>query len=98
EKNLQKLQKHRGMLNLGTLLGQGSVRDWFVKTQKKKAPDAAAMAKMKNFVEVGLKAGAFGLSSGLGYEPGEWCQSAELEDLASVLSKYPHAVYYTHIR
>ena len=98
EKNLQKLQKHHGLLNLGTLLGQGSVRDWFVKTQKMKAPDAATMAKMKNFIEVGLKAGAFGLSSGLGYEPGEWCQSAELEDLASVLSKYSHAVYYTHIR
>ncbi len=98
EKNLQKLQKHRGLINLGTLLGQGSVRDWFVKTQKQKPADAVAMTKMKNFLELGLKAGAFGLSSGLGYEPGEWCQSAELEDLASVLSKYPHAVYYTHIR
>ncbi len=98
EKNLQKLQKHKGLINLGTLLGQGSVRDWFVKAQKQKAPDAASMARMKTFLEVGLKAGAFGLSSGLGYEPGEWCQSAELEDLASVLSKYPHAAYYTHIR
>ncbi|HET9870110.1 MAG TPA: amidohydrolase family protein, partial [bacterium] len=42
--------------------------------------------------------GAFGLSSGLGYEPGEWCQPAELEALASVLHRYPHAAYYTHIR
>lgn len=53
---------------------------------------------MRLFLQGALQAGAFGLSSGLGYEPGEWCQPAELEDLASVLTQFPHAAYYTHIR
>jgi N-acyl-D-amino-acid deacylase len=98
EKNLQKLQKHKSMINLGTLVGQGTLRDFFWKTRRKEIPDAASMGRMKNLMDGALKAGAFGLSSGLGYEPGEWCQSAELEDLASVLTRYPHAAYYTHIR
>ena len=98
EKNLQKLDKHHGLLNLGTLVGQGSIRDWFIKTNRQKTASPADMAKMKAFLETGLQAGAFGLSSGLGYDPGDWCQPSELQDLASVLSKYPHAGYYTHIR
>lgn len=31
EKNLAKVEKQHSMINLGTLVGQGSVRDWFVK-------------------------------------------------------------------
>ena len=98
QKNLIKLQKQHSLLNLGTLIGQGSVRDWFVKHNRNKPPTPQEMLTMKLFVDGALAAGAFGLSSGLGYEPGEWCQPSELEDLASVLSKYPHAAYYTHIR
>ncbi|HUO56877.1 MAG TPA: amidohydrolase family protein [bacterium] len=98
QKNLLKLQKQHSLLNLGTLIGQGSVRDWFVKRNREKPASPQEMATMKLFVEGALSAGAFGLSSGLGYDPGDWCQPAELEDLASVLSRYPHAAYYTHIR
>jgi N-acyl-D-amino-acid deacylase len=98
EKNLNKLQKYHGLLNLGTLIGQGTLRDWFVKTNRQKPATPQEMAIMKLFLQGALQAGAFGLSSGLGYEPGEWCQPAELEDLASVLSRFPHAAYYTHIR
>jgi N-acyl-D-amino-acid deacylase len=98
DKNLVKIQKHHSMINLGTLIGQGTVRNWFVKTNQKKPATADEMGKMKDFVEKCLKDGAFGLSSGLGYEPGEWCEPAELQELTSVLAKYPHAAYYTHIR
>lgn len=98
DKNLAKVARQRSLLNLGTLIGQGSVRDWFVKTNRQKPPTAREMADMKLFVKGALAAGAFGLSSGLGYDPGEWCQPPELEDLASVLSQFPHAAYYTHIR
>ncbi len=98
QKNLKKLEKHRGLLNVGTLIGQGSVRDWFIRKKREKPAGAADMRRMKSFVEGALQAGAFGLSSGLGYEPGLWCQPSELEQLTSILSHYPHSVYYTHIR
>jgi N-acyl-D-amino-acid deacylase len=98
QKNLEKLDRNPGYLNLATLIGQGSVRDWFVKSNRKKPPTAAQMTLMKDFVAKAMDQGAFGLSSGLGYEPGQWCQPDELEALASVLTRYPHAVYYTHIR
>lgn len=98
DKNLGKLRKYPGLLNLGTLIGQGTLRDWFVKSNRQKPASPQEMAVMKLFLRGALQAGAFGLSSGLGYEPGEWCLPGELEDMASVLSKYPHAAYYTHIR
>lgn len=98
EKNLTKLQRQHSYVNLGTLIGQGTLRDWFVKTQRQKPATPDEITKMKAFVETSLQAGAFGLSSGLGYEPGEWCAPEELDSVASVLSKYPHATYYTHIR
>jgi len=98
DKNLTKIQKHHSMVNVGTLIGQGTLRDWFVKQNRQKPASPQEMAIMKLFLEGAVAAGAFGLSSGLGYEPGEWCEPAELENLASVLSKFPHAAYYTHIR
>jgi N-acyl-D-amino-acid deacylase len=98
DKNLTKVQRQHSLLNVGTLIGQGSLRDWFVRKNRQKPATIQEMATMKLFLQGALQAGAFGLSSGLGYEPGEWCQPAELEDLASVLSNYPHAAYYTHIR
>ena len=98
DKNLAKLERHPGLLNLATLIGQGSVRDWFVKGNRQHPPTPAQMQQMKDFVARAMDQGAFGLSSGLGYEPGEWCEPAELEQLASVLTRYPHAAYYTHIR
>lgn len=96
--DLAKLDRNPELLNLATLVGQGTVRDWFVKTNPKNPPTAAEMTQMKDLVSQDLAQGAFGLSSGLGYEPGEWCAPAELEDLTSVLAGYPHAVYYSHIR
>lgn len=98
EKNLTKIQKQHSLLNIGTLIGQGTLRDWFVKTNRQKPASPQEMATMKLFLQGALQAGAFGLSSGLGYDPGDWCTPEEVESLASVLSRYPHAAYYTHIR
>jgi N-acyl-D-aspartate/D-glutamate deacylase len=96
--NLDKLERSRPLLNLGTLLAHGSIRDRFVKSRRKTLASPAEMAAMKQFLEKGLSEGAFGLSSGLGYEPGEWTDPAELQDLASVLGRHPNSGYYTHLR
>ncbi len=96
--NLDKLEKqHKLLINVGTLIAHGSVREAIMK-KLKRPPVPSEMALMRKMVEDGLKEGAFGLSSGLAYEPGEWASAEEIEGLASVLTKYPHAAYYTHIR
>ena len=66
DKNLGKLQKYPGLLNVGTLIGQGTLRDWFVKANRQKPATPQEMATMKQFLQGALQAGAFGLSSGLG--------------------------------
>ncbi len=97
-KNLRMVEDQQQLLiNVGSLIAQGTVRE-AVMGKSHKAPTASEMRKMKAMVEQGLQEGAFGLSSGLGYEPGEWCKPEELDNLASVLAKYDHAAYYTHIR
>jgi N-acyl-D-amino-acid deacylase len=96
--NLDRLEKqHKLLLNVGTLIAQGSVREAIMK-KLRRAPVPAEMVLMKKMVEDALKEGAFGLSSGLGYEPGEWSSPEEIEALAAILPKYPHASYFTHIR
>ncbi len=98
KENLAKLERSQPLLNLGTLVAHGSLRDHVIKQRKKTLASPAEMVAMKQMLEKGLAEGAFGLSSGLGYEPGEWTDPAEIQDLASVLGRYPHAAYYTHMR
>src|SRR5438876_11860071 len=56
-------------INIGTFVGQGSVRSAVIGNVNRR-PTAAELDKMKALVEEGMKDGAFGLSSGLFYVPG----------------------------
>jgi N-acyl-D-amino-acid deacylase len=57
----------------------------------------AELARMKELLEEGLRAGAIGLSIGLLYAPGSYTSREELAELCSVLPKY-NGLLSTHIR
>jgi N-acyl-D-aspartate/D-glutamate deacylase len=57
-------------LNYGTLLGAGTVRNAVMKYARKK-PTPDELAKMCDLVRAGMKAGAFGLSTGPHLRPGQ---------------------------
>jgi N-acyl-D-amino-acid deacylase len=57
----------------------------------------AEMNEMKVLLDDCLKAGAFGLSTGLILPPGSYADTEELVELASVLTPYA-AIYTTHLR
>jgi hypothetical protein len=64
---------------------------------ERRAPTAAEQARMRAWVEEGMAQGACGLSTGLIYEPGRWCETDELVDLCRPVAA-GGGLYATHMR
>jgi len=92
-KRLDALQKS---VNIGTFIGQGSVRAAVIGDVNRK-PTAEELDKMRALVEQGMKDGAFGLSSGLFYVPGTFTPTDEVVELAKVAARYG-GIYISHMR
>lgn len=83
-------------INRAVLVGHGNVRGVTVGYDNRRA-SRDEQAAMRQMVEQGLAAGAFGLSSGLVYSPGCFADADELADLASVVAA-AGGFYTSHIR
>jgi len=91
--NLEKLQKSP---NIGSFIGQGSVRSEIIGNVDRTAT-AEEIESMKALVEQGMKDGAFGLSTGLFYVPGTFTPTSEVIELARVAGRYG-GVHVSHQR
>jgi N-acyl-D-aspartate/D-glutamate deacylase len=60
-------------------------------------PTAQELARMEKLVDEGMKAGAWGLSTGLIYNPGTYSKTDELVALAKVAARHG-GLYASHIR
>jgi N-acyl-D-amino-acid deacylase len=80
-------------VNVALLIGHGSVRG-AVMGSARRVPTPDEQTRMAALVQAAVDAGAFGLSSGLFYEPG---RNAELEEVIA-LAKIAGGVYASHIR
>lgn len=83
-------------VNLGTLVGHGSVRSKVLGLVDR-APTAEELKQMEGVVEQAMKDGAVGLSTGLIYVPGTYAKTDEIVALARVAGRYG-GVYATHMR
>ena len=83
-------------VNVAQLVGHGSVRGEVIGMEDRQAT-AAELEDMKGLVRRGMKAGAFGLSSGLYYAPGNYAKLEEVIELAKVAAGYG-GLYTSHIR
>ena len=83
--------------NIAHHIGQGTVRI-AVMGLDASPPSSTHLRKMQDLVREALEAGAFGLSTGLIYPPGEWSAFDEIETLLGVISEFPHAFYDSHVR
>lgn len=73
-------------VNIGSLIGQGSIRSAVIGGVDRKAtPDE--IARMQAMVEQGMKDGAFGLSTGLFYVPGTFTPTSEVIEMANVAGR-----------
>ncbi len=82
-------------LNLAMLAGQGSLRTKVMSYSKAPA-GPSQMRKMRELLREALEQGAFGLSTGLEYEPGSYTPLEEIESLLEVVAEYD-GIYSTHL-
>jgi len=86
----------RPAVNALALVGHNTLR-YAAFGNERRAPTAAEQARMRGWVEEGMAQGACGLSTGLIYEPGRWCETEELIDLCRPVAAHG-GVYATHMR
>ncbi len=83
-------------INVAGLVGHGPLRASVVGRCDKPATDEE-LAAMKMLLEDAMEAGAFGMSTGLTYIPSCYGDTAEIIELARVVSRYD-GLYASHIR
>ena len=96
EKQKGDLLKHGLGINAAQLVPHGSIRRQ-VMGMVDRLPTETELEQMRDLVRKGMKAGAFGLSSGPFYAPGSYSDTRELVELAKIASEYG-GVYTSHIR
>jgi dihydroorotase/N-acyl-D-amino-acid deacylase len=96
EEYLERLERAKPAINLGTFVGAGGIRTYVVGKENRPAT-AAELDEMRQLVARAMEQGAFGLSSALEYVPDTFASTDELVELAKVARKYG-GVYFTHQR
>ncbi len=95
-KFLDGIDKNGAGTNIVHMVPQGSVRG-AVLGNKMRPAAADEIAKMHAIIDTGMRAGAWGMSTGLIYAPGCFAQVDELAELSKRVKEHG-GVYFTHIR
>ncbi len=93
---VQKTDSMNKSINWGTYIGHGALRASVVGFGDVK-PTTEQIEEMKALLDAALSDGAFGLSLGIAYAPGMFCDTDELIELGKVVSKHDKIVT-AHIR
>lgn len=84
-------------VNMGTLIGHGTVRAHVMGGSFMRPPDDGELSSMVGLVEEGMADGALGMSTGLIYLPGAFAKPKEIAALASVVARHD-GIYASHMR
>ena len=83
-------------INVAYILGNSPVRIWAMGYDDREAT-GSELEEMKSVVAEAMEEGAWGLSTGLDYPPGQYATTDELVDLSEVSARYG-GFYHTHVR
>jgi N-acyl-D-amino-acid deacylase len=89
-------EKQRIGVNVAQMVPHGSIRRE-VMDMSDRDPNPGELAKMVELTRQGMRAGGFGLSSGLYYAPGSYSKTAEVIAMAKATAPFG-GVYSSHIR
>jgi dihydroorotase/N-acyl-D-amino-acid deacylase len=92
----RRLRAARPSINEAVLVGAAQVRG-IVLGFGDRQPDERQLAQMCKLVGVAMRQGAFGISTGLIYQPGSFAKTPELIALAKVAAAH-RGIYASHIR
>jgi len=92
-----RLEKSRTAINIASMSGQGTLREQVMGKDLLRPSTPTELAKMKALLAADMKAGAFGLSTGLEYDPAHFSTLNELVELSKVASRYG-GFYISHVR
>jgi len=87
--------RHVG-INIAGLVGHGALRLAAMGFEER-APTSGELREMKGYVDEAMRAGTFGMSTGLVYPPGCFASTDEVVELAKVVGRYG-GFYASHIR
>lgn len=93
---LKFLEKRGVGCNIAALVGHGAVRT-AVMGANRGTPNTKQLNQMKGLVDEAMRAGAFGMSTGLVYPPSCFGKTEEIIDLCKVVAKYG-GMYTSHVR
>ncbi len=93
---LEKLHAAPIAVNFGSFAGQGSIRQNVMGLVNRPAT-TEEVAKMRALVEEAMRDGAFGLSTGLFYVPGNYAATSEVVQLAEVAGRLG-GMHISHMR
>jgi len=91
------LEKTPAAVNFATMVGHATVRKRVMGEDLYRPATAQEIERMKDLVRLELRAGAFGLSSGLEYEEGHFATTEEMVELAKVAAS-EGGFYISHVR
>src|SRR5436309_55790 len=93
---LEYIALERVGINIAGLVGHGSIRLATMGFEER-PPTPEETRTMKNHIDEAMRAGAFGMSTGLVYPRGCFAVTEEIVDLAEV-GAWPSGVYASHVR
>jgi dihydroorotase/N-acyl-D-amino-acid deacylase len=93
---LEKLAALRPGINFGYFIGQGTIRSRVMGTVNRRAT-AEEIEKMREIARQGMLDGAFGLSTGLFYVPGNYTPTEEVIEIAKEVGKLG-GMHISHMR
>ncbi|MHA2071970.1 MAG: N-acyl-D-amino-acid deacylase family protein [Candidatus Thorarchaeota archaeon] len=94
---LETLENNKSAMNIVPLVGFGAVRVAAGPAYENREPTSNEMEEMKKLVQEAMKAGAFGLSTGLIYAPQVYAETPEVLELAKIVAQFG-GLYFSHIR
>ena len=94
---LRQVEAAQPVVNVATLVGHGTARRQVMGDDFKRQATAQEVTQMAELIRTGMEEGAFGLSSGLEYDPGFYSSTEELIALAEVAAGFG-GFYMSHMR
>jgi len=97
EDYLLEIQRAGISSNVIPLVGFGAIRIAGGPAYEDRAPTVEELQVMQDYVDEAMKAGAFGISTGLIYPPQVYASTDEIIELAKIVGLYG-GLYFSHIR